>query len=89
MKCKPYSEITVEIRTQLKTVNICSVGYLHCKSHDLLQTSLGSSYFLAHLCILYRSLRKTGPHSQVTRSSTRAQSKPKRVPSLARPVVYM
>ena len=24
MKCKPYSEITVEIRTQLKTVKITS-----------------------------------------------------------------
>ena len=25
MKCKPYSEIIVEMGTQLKTVNICSV----------------------------------------------------------------
>jgi hypothetical protein len=26
IKCKPYSEITVETETQLKTVHICSVG---------------------------------------------------------------
>ena len=35
MKCKPYSEITVEIRTQLKTVKITSNIFavhspLHC-----------------------------------------------------------
>ena len=32
MKCKPYSEITVEIRTQLKTVKITSnISAVHCK----------------------------------------------------------
>ena len=30
MKHKPYSEITVEIRTQLKTVKITSNIYLQC-----------------------------------------------------------
>ena len=30
MKCKPYSEITVEIRTQLKTVKITSDIFAVC-----------------------------------------------------------
>ena len=29
IKCKPYSEITVESGTQLKTVHICSVYVVH------------------------------------------------------------
>ena len=37
MKCKPYSEITVEIRTQLKTVKITSNIFAVCKyiSHGI------------------------------------------------------
>ena len=32
MKCKPYSEITVEIRTQLKTVKITSNIFAVCSN---------------------------------------------------------
>ena len=37
MKCKPYSEITVEIRTQLKTVKITSNIFAVCVKEDLSQ----------------------------------------------------
>ena len=43
MKCKPYSEITVEIRTQLKTVkitsNIFAVHLTFCPHHFHYQES--------------------------------------------------
>ena len=41
MKCKPYSEITVEIRTQLKTVKITSnIFAVQPKSHFMFHKSV-------------------------------------------------
>ena len=34
IKCKPYSEITVESGTQLITVHICSVYHIGCSSRN-------------------------------------------------------
>ena len=40
MKCKPYSKITVEIRTQLKTVKITSnIFAVHMKSYNLIYSN--------------------------------------------------
>ena len=47
MKCKPYSEITVEIRTQLKTVKITSnIFAVYC----ILPQSLPTYLLVCFLC---------------------------------------
>ena len=52
MKCKPYSEITVEIRTQLKTVKIASnIFAVQCRpniDHLSIKVEKGS-YFVHYL----------------------------------------
>ena len=45
MKCKPYSEITVEIRTQLKTVKITSNIFAVWPTKPFIEKSRGIDIF--------------------------------------------
>ena len=53
MKCKPYSEITVEIRTQLKTVKITSNIFAVHSVIDCCTQSIGFGSILLKLGLMH------------------------------------